>query len=169
MKTPVERLSETDVRSQYPIGGEVKGWYFRLEEVSNGYWRAEGTDLWGRKVTCHGSDEASLVHECAALARQVDGQTMALTPNETLLVGSWVQSGSSMVGDLVCHRIEELVAKCLVEIARSSDGWSTLYRDPADSRLWEHTYPQGHLHGGGPPALQWLSPSEVQARYPNGA
>jgi hypothetical protein len=58
-----------------------------------------------------------------------------------------------------------MVAGHLVELARSPDGWATLFRDPADGRLWEHTYPESDLHGGGPPALQVISPDDARAAY----
>jgi hypothetical protein len=91
--------------------------------------------------------------------------TLALSPGETELVGQWVFQGTSVLGDPTCKRIEALVATHLVELRRTADGWSTLYRDPGDGRLWEHTYPQGHMHGGGPPALQLLSAVEAQNKY----
>ena len=40
-------------------------------------------------------------------------------------------------------------------------GWETLYRDPDDGRFWKLTFPKGHLHGGGPPALILVSIDEV--------
>ena len=90
---------------------------------------------------------------------------IALNPMETALVGKWLVQGSSIVGDATCKRIEVLVAQQLVELCRAENGWSTLYRDPNDGRLWEHTYPQSHMHGGGPPALHCLSAAEARATY----
>ena len=69
MKRLVEKLSESEVLRRYPIADRFEGWYFRLEETSNNYWHAEGTDLWGRRVACNGSDEDALLRECIALAR----------------------------------------------------------------------------------------------------
>jgi hypothetical protein len=71
MKLRVTKLSEAEVLSRYPIAGQLDGWYFRLEETSNNYWRAEATDLWGRKVACGGSDEDALLRECVAMARSI--------------------------------------------------------------------------------------------------
>ena len=89
----------------------------------------------------------------------------ALSSSETELVGQWLVQGTSVVGDPTCKRIEALLRTHLVELRRTGDGWSTLYRDPDDGRLWEHTYPQGHLQGGGPPALHCLSAVEAQKKY----
>ena len=88
-----------------------------------------------------------------------------LDPTETALIGRWLSQGKTIVADPTCERIETLVTSHLVEVGRTEDGWSTLYRDPSDQRLWERTYPQDQLHGGGPPALHCLSLAEATARY----
>jgi len=88
-----------------------------------------------------------------------------LNANEFSLVGEWLFSAGKITGDRVCQRIERLVANHLIERARSADGWSTLYQDPTDGRLWEHTYPQGHLQGGGPPAVTSVTPADSHSRY----
>jgi hypothetical protein len=73
MKRLVEKQIESEVLSQYPIQGMVDGWYFRLTETSNGAWLCEGTDLWGRKASCQGSNEALLLQECQAMAKNLAG------------------------------------------------------------------------------------------------
>ena len=88
-----------------------------------------------------------------------------LNADENVLVGAWVTRGSTVVADDACRRIETLVVAHLVQVARSPDGWSTLYRDPNDNRLWQHTYPNSHLHGGGPPALHCISPEQATDTY----
>jgi hypothetical protein len=90
---------------------------------------------------------------------------MMLAPNEFSLAGRWLQQGGTVVGDATSTRIELLVAQHLDELRRTGDGWSTLFRDPNDGRLWEHTYAESHMHGGGPPSLRCISPSEAQAKY----
>ena len=84
---------------------------------------------------------------------------------ESSIVGRWLETGSGVVGDETCRRIQLLVSSHLVELARSPDGWSTLYRDPCDRRLWEHTYTQSDLHGGGPPALECITQVQAKATY----
>ena len=88
-----------------------------------------------------------------------------LSPNETVLIGQWKETHGTVAADETSQRIEVLIEGYLVKLASSSDGWSTLYQDPNDLRLWEHTYPQSQLHGGGPPSLTCLSASDAQARY----
>ncbi len=40
-----------------------------------------------------------------------------------------------------------------------------LYRDPADNRLWELSYPNSALHGGGPPMLRNCTLLEFKLKY----
>ncbi|MFD1262855.1 Imm27 family immunity protein [Thauera mechernichensis] len=88
-----------------------------------------------------------------------------LKPEETVLVGQWLKRGASLIQDATCERIDHLVTHYLVELRRSPDGWSTLFHDPNDHRLWERTYPQGEMHGGGPPALTSISRSQAEEKY----
>jgi hypothetical protein len=97
---------------------------------------------------------------------------MNLKPSETVLTGRWILQGDRPVEDEICKRIFALTKSYLVEVARDASGWSALYRDPADGRYWELTYPQSELHGGGPPELTVLSNEEVGRKYgvqPGGA
>jgi hypothetical protein len=88
-----------------------------------------------------------------------------IAPEESALIGQWVADGRRVEVDATCRRIEALVAAHLIEVARSAGGWSTLYEDPADGRLWEYTYPHGDWHGGGPPSLRCISLAEACATY----
>lgn len=76
--------------------------------------------------------------------------------NECLLTGSWIVEGGKARGDAACERINWLLLHHFQKISDSAKGgaWETLYRDPEDGRYWERTYPQGELHGGGPPQLR---------------
>ena len=71
MKRMVQKLTQSEVASQFPIRGSVAGWHFRLDETSNGAWLAEGTDLWGRRVSCRGADEEALLRECESMAESI--------------------------------------------------------------------------------------------------
>jgi hypothetical protein len=86
---------------------------------------------------------------------------------ETVLIGQWMSDGKHMHADEVCARIERLTSQVLHKVAVSRDygAWETLFRDPKDGRLWERTYPQGELHGGGPPRLAVISPDEARRKY----
>ncbi len=96
---------------------------------------------------------------------------MQLTPDEaqltgeTQLTGAWQEVGGGAEGDRTWARIEALVATVLQRLGCAQGGWSTLYRDPADGRLWERTYPQSQLHGGGPPCLTCIDREQAQAKY----
>ena len=93
-----------------------------------------------------------------------------LAPEEVDLRGNWiVQKDRSIVGDATEQRIEWLTTQMLEHIVNDSSGWETLYRDPRDGRLWELTYPQSGLHGGGPRHLHFLSRDEAAAKYNHAA
>lgn len=91
-----------------------------------------------------------------------------LQPYETELLGDWVVSETQVEGDEACKRIQWLIAEKLQEIATDFSGWDVLYRDPSDGRYWELTYPQSHMHGGGPPALQCVSEYVAGQKYGQG-
>ena len=90
---------------------------------------------------------------------------MKIRPTETLLTGKWLLRGRRVVGDDMSARIEDLVGSHLRELARDGRDWSVLYRDPDDGRLWELTYPQSELHGGGPRQLRCLTLAEARQTY----
>jgi len=91
--------------------------------------------------------------------------TRPLRADDADLIGQWLAHGSSVVGDATCERIAWLVAERLQEVARDASGWFTLFRDPSDGRLWERSYPQGHMHGGGPPRLTLITMAQARLRY----
>jgi len=80
-----------------------------------------------------------------------------LEPHETHLKGKWVLSGTTLVPDEVCCRIEYLKAHVLNKIAVDTSGWQTLYRDPSDGRYWELLFPDGETQDGGPPELKCVN------------
>ena len=90
---------------------------------------------------------------------------MELQSDEIVLTGNWLVEGGRVVADEVCRRIEWLVESQLERLGTDSSGWDTLYRDPRDGRLWEHTYPQSHMHGGGPPELKVVTAESAVAKY----
>jgi len=88
-----------------------------------------------------------------------------LTPQETDLVGTWQMKHDTLVADPTCNRIEWLISEHLVRLASDFSGWVELYRDPDDGRLWELTWPQSELHGGGPPRLSCLTIEAARNKY----
>ena len=90
--------------------------------------------------------------------------------DEVDLRGDWVvQTDRSVIAGATEKRIDRLTTQKLECIAKDWSGWETLYRDPRDGRLWELTYPQSEMHGGGPRRLHVLSRGEAAAKYEHAA
>ena len=72
-----------------------------------------------------------------------------------------------MRGNAACERIQHLISNVLVKlgVSKEAGGWETLFLDPTDGRLWERTFPHGHMHGGGPPRLATISEDDAIRRY----
>lgn len=90
---------------------------------------------------------------------------MKILSTETQLTGKWLLRDGRAVADETCERINELVRSHFKQLGRDASGWDVLYRDPDDGRLWELTYPQSELHGGGPPQLRCMTLNEAKAKY----
>lgn len=90
---------------------------------------------------------------------------MKLHQTETQLTGNWLSRDGRVIADETCERINELIRSHLQQLGHDASGWDMLYRDPDDGRFWELTYPQGHLHGGGPPQLRCLTLDEARKKY----
>ena len=60
MKKLIHRLSIEELR-KYPISNVVEGWFFRVEEITPGYYRVSGIDEWGRTVSRDGIDPDELM------------------------------------------------------------------------------------------------------------
>ncbi len=88
-----------------------------------------------------------------------------LAPHENALRGSWVEVGAQVQADSTCGRIEWLVTSRLERLKANPSGWTKLYRDPRDGRLWELSYPMSEMHGGGPPTLTVVTKDEARRRY----
>lgn len=88
-----------------------------------------------------------------------------LAANEKSLLGTWQEKQGKIVADPTCERIEWMIANHLVQLGADSSGWGELYRDPGDNRLWELTWPQSEMHGGGPPRLTCIVIDAARAKY----
>lgn len=86
-------------------------------------------------------------------------------PNETEIIGRWVLDNGNVVPDPVSQRIALLISRHLVNLGSDPSGWDTLYRDPADGRLWEKSLSDSGQHGGGPPSLRWISVDEATRKF----
>ncbi|QOY91146.1 Imm27 family immunity protein [Paludibaculum fermentans] len=101
------------------------------------------------------------------------------------LIGRWVLSGGEIVADEICEEIQRRISRYLQLVSSREGGWRILYQHRTDESYWdvwrqlfrtagsfncrpswELTYPESHLHGGGPPKLTRLSLEEVRQPYP---
>lgn len=92
---------------------------------------------------------------------------MQLSNKEERLIGKWIYENGSVRNDEVSEQIEWLINNQLKRIGTDKSGWDVLYIDPADNRLWELTYPESEMQGGGPPTLICVSNEEVKQKYPS--
>jgi hypothetical protein len=63
MQKRVQKLTENDL-VKYPIRDLIDGWFFRVDEVSQGYYQVEGIDRWGRTISRMGIDPVLLLSLC---------------------------------------------------------------------------------------------------------
>jgi hypothetical protein len=71
---------------------------------------------------------------------------------EKEIIGKWVFKDGTMVADANCQLIDSMIKNDFEEIEYSKDGWTRRYKHTNGS-IWELSYPESHLHGGGPPKL----------------
>jgi hypothetical protein len=101
-----------------------------------------------------------------ALFRHMEGdERVTIDPDETVIRGGWEYIEGRMVPDDALRRIQKLVRSHLQRVANGSDGWETLFLDPAEGRLWERSYPQGEMHGGGPESLRSIDRASAEQKY----
>jgi hypothetical protein len=63
MKKPIQKLTEAEL-SSYPIHDLVDGWFFRVDEISFGFYKVEGIECWGRMISRMGTDPDQLLCLC---------------------------------------------------------------------------------------------------------
>jgi hypothetical protein len=68
MLKSVTRKSDDELRRDFPIDDLVPGWFFRVEEISAGAYKASGVDAWGRLVESTGGNPDSVLADCKAFA-----------------------------------------------------------------------------------------------------
>lgn len=72
--------------------------------------------------------------------------------NDREIIGNWEFKNGKIIADLNCQLIESMLKEDLSEFKTSEDGWKKQYKGK-ESDIWELTFPQSHLQGGGPPKL----------------
>ena len=72
--------------------------------------------------------------------------------NTKEIIGNWELQNGTVKADANCKLIESMLKNDLTEIMVSQDGWLKQYKGK-DGFIWELTFPQSHLQGGGPPKL----------------
>ncbi|WP_422241894.1 Imm27 family immunity protein [Dokdonella sp.] len=90
---------------------------------------------------------------------------MNLLPDEFDLVGNWKLVADTVERDSTSIRIDRLTKECLHKLATDASGWDLLYEDPEDGRLWELTYPNSDVEGGGPPRLTCITKESAREKY----
>lgn len=63
MKGKFHRLTDNELGT-FPIHGVVEDWFFRIEEISQDYYRVTGVDIWGRSISKDGIDPDILILAC---------------------------------------------------------------------------------------------------------
>ena len=74
MKKEIEQLNVEKVLKNYPIIDLVENWYFRVEEISQGHYIAEGTDLFNRRVFYSSGDDNEALSKCKEYAIEINKQ-----------------------------------------------------------------------------------------------
>lgn len=75
--------------------------------------------------------------------------------------GDWIIESGKAIENANAKRIDWLIECHLTKVACSEDGWSILYKDPVDQRLWLLDFPLSETHGGGPKRLTLGSPDDA--------
>jgi hypothetical protein len=80
MKQRVQPIAPEKLLRRYPISDLVQGWFFRLEEIAPGMYRAEGSDKYWRQVGCSGPAADELLSRRADDALQM-GPPRSISPD----------------------------------------------------------------------------------------
>lgn len=86
--------------------------------------------------------------------------------NHTEITGSWNFINGQVEADEMCKVIQQLISEKLVYLSADESGWDKLYKNEIDNSLWELTYPNSDLQGGGPPKLtKVLRNKSIKQKY----
>ncbi len=62
------RYSKQQIIEDHPNPLGIEGWYYKLDELSNCYWRMKAMSLSGQSLIYDGTDEAELIERCRSEA-----------------------------------------------------------------------------------------------------
>ena len=65
-------LEKDDLLRDFPIADFLDGWYFRVSEVANQCYRAEGSNLLRQEVACSGNTPEEALEKCKRYALEID-------------------------------------------------------------------------------------------------
>jgi hypothetical protein len=68
----------------------------------------------------------------------------------------WEVDGTRLIARGDADTIDEMLESKLEKQKADTSGWYVLYRHRDTGQFWELTYPQSHMHGGGPRLLRCL-------------
>lgn len=57
-----------------------------------------------------------------------------------------------------------IAAEAMRQVIVNNDTWEVLYWSPSPPGLWVMSYPDAHLHGGGPPRLEMVADDSLARR-----
>ena len=86
-------------------------------------------------------------------------------PSPTELNDIWSFANGRMVERGDGATITRLLEHELESVRTEDGGWTTIYRHRDTGELWELSYPQSEMHGGGPRRLRLLT--TVRSPSPN--
>ena len=69
------KVERTGTGVTYKIRSSVLGWFFRLEELPTGFWRAKGRDVYGNTVNLIGKDPGRVLTIAEGAAREINEVT----------------------------------------------------------------------------------------------
>ena len=72
--------------------------------------------------------------------------------NNKEIIGKWIFKNGKVIADSNCNIIESMIKNDLTKLESNDDGWTIRYKGN-DGGIWELSYPENHLQGGGPPKL----------------
>jgi len=69
MKFLIKTKSKKEILKTYPIASNIKGWFIRIDEISNNAFYVEAVDFYGRIISKQGNDPDKLQEEIEDLIK----------------------------------------------------------------------------------------------------